>query len=289
MKIADVVRSIGWIHSAGGTGPYLSLKARIPSLTRQQIDRAVYRDFDLVEIIAVRESAMLVPREDVAVALAAGRRSMLGRWKKLPLDAEEVDLLAERIVKTIGDGTLSADQLRSNIPPKMITDLGDEGKKLGLGSTLPVALRLLQSQARIIRIGEDMRLDAKRYFYRRWPSSLPVGEEPRSLDAELAKRFASWTTPAIDDFAFFAGIGKTAAKKALSTHSEVVQELPKGVVLLPFRDPYFELHRNSDAVKKYHHNASSWTASFAESGSTTRKQSGSSGARSERFVASRQL
>src|SRR5436190_5776752 len=206
-RVADIVRSIGWIHSAGGTGPYLSLKARLPGLTRQQVDRAVYRDFDLVEVIAVRESAMLVPREDIGVALAAGRRSMLGRWKKLPLDAEEIDALADRIVKILGDGTRSTDQLRSDIPPKMITDLGEDGKKLGLGSTLAVALRLLQSQGRIIRIGEDMRLDAKRYFYRRWPSSLPLGEEPRDLDSVLAKRFAAWTSPTVDDFAFFAGIG----------------------------------------------------------------------------------
>ena len=255
-RIADIVRNIGWIHSAGGTGPYLSFKARIPALTRQQVDYAVYRDFDLVEVIAVRESAMLVPREEIAVALAAGRRSMLGRWKKLPIDAEEVDALADRIVKTIADGTRSADQLRSDIPPKMITDLGEEGKKLGFGSTLPIALRLLQSQGRIIRIGEDMRLDAKRYFYRRWPASLPLGEEPKDLDGEVAKRFAFWTTPTIDDFAFFAGIGKTAAKKALSGGQPppAVQTLPKGIVLLPFRDPYFELHRDSEAVKKYHHN-----------------------------------
>jgi len=254
-RVADIVRGIGWIHSAGGTGPYLSLKARAPSLTRQQIDQAVYREFDPVEVIAVRESAMLVPREDIGVALAAGRRSMLSRWKKLPLDAEDIDALADRIMKTLGDRTRSADQLRSEIPPKMITDLGEEGKKLGLTSTLPIALRLLQSQARIIRIGEDMRLDAKRYFYRRWPSSLPSGEEPRDLDAELAKRFAAWTSPTVDDFAFFAGIGKTAAKKALGGGpSQAVQSLPKGVALLPWRDPFFELHRDSEAVKKHHHN-----------------------------------
>ncbi|HJT17143.1 MAG TPA: crosslink repair DNA glycosylase YcaQ family protein, partial [Thermoanaerobaculia bacterium] len=202
--VADVIRSIGWLHSAGGTGPYLSLRARAPRLTRQHIDYSVYRDFEVVEVLAVRESMMLVPREDIAVALAAGRRSTIARFSKLPIDAEDLDKLADRIVKTIGEGARTADQLRSEIPPKLIADLGEVGKKAGFGSTLPVALRLLQSQGRILRIGEDFRLDAKRYSYRKWPASIPIGAEPRDLDAALAERFVRWTAPNVDDFAFFA-------------------------------------------------------------------------------------
>src|SRR5581483_4422019 len=113
-----------------------------------------------------------------------------------------------------------------------------------------------QSQGRIIRIGEDLRLDAKRYLYRKWPASIAIGEEPRDLDAALAERFVNWTEANVDDFAFFAGIGKTAAKKALSAVSGPAEAgphtAPKGVHLLPFRDPYFELRRNSDGAKQHH-------------------------------------
>ncbi|HLJ74902.1 MAG TPA: crosslink repair DNA glycosylase YcaQ family protein [Thermoanaerobaculia bacterium] len=253
-SVADVIRGIGWMHSAGGTGPYLSLRARMQSLTRQHVDYSVYRDFDVVEVLAVRESMMLVPREDIGVALAAGRRSTIARFSKLPIDAEDLDALADRIVKTIGDGARTADQLRSAIPSKLIVDLGDEGKRAGFGSTLPVALRLLQSQGRVIRIGEDFRLDAKRYLYRRWPKSIPIGDEPRDPDTALAERFVRWTPANVDDFAFFAGIGKTAAKKALAAAPAVaaLPELPRGIVLLPFRDPYFELRRDSDGAKQHH-------------------------------------
>ena len=255
LTVPDVIRRTGWLHTAGGTGPYLSLRARIPNVTRQHIDDLVYRKLEVLELPCVRESTMLVPPEDAAVALAAGRRAMMTRLKKLSVDAEQVDALAERIVKTLGDGTRSADQLRSEIPPKLITDLGEAGKKLGFTSTLPVALRLLQAQGRVIRLGEEMRLDAKRYFYRRWPASLRLEDEPDDLDGELAKRFLNWAAPAtVDDFAFFAGIGKTAAKKALSVGQAIlpVRSPAKGVMLLPFRDNYFELHRDWDEVARRH-------------------------------------
>ena len=256
LTVADVLRRTGWVHTAGGTGPYLSLKARIPSITRQYIDHLAYQTFEVLELPSVRESTMLVPREDAALALEAGRRAMNKRLGKLDIDAEKIDLLADRILKALGDGTRSAGQIRSDIPPKLITDLGEAGKKLGFSSTLPIALRLLHATGRILRIGEDLRLDAKRYFYRRWPDSLPLDKAPDDIDRALAERFLSWAAPAtVEDFAFFAGIGKTAAKKPLVRLPQppvlpVVR--PKGVMLLPFRDNYFELHRDSDEATKGH-------------------------------------
>ena len=140
----------------------------------------------------------------------------------------------------------SADALRDELPPKLITNLGDAGKKLGFTSALPVALRLLQVQGRVLRLAEDFRLDAKRYFYRRWPDSIPVGKPPKDIDVALAERFLAWAAPATsDDFAFWAGITKTAAKKAMSGR----QPPPavgkrRGIFILPFRDNYFTLHRD---------------------------------------------
>src|SRR5689334_16266825 len=117
LSIGEIVSRTGWMHSAGGTGPYLSLKARKPGLTRQQVDDAVYRRFEVVEVPAVRDSMMLVPREDIGLALAAARRSFAERIRKLP----NVDVLAGRIVKTLGNGVLSADALRDALPSKLIT------------------------------------------------------------------------------------------------------------------------------------------------------------------------
>jgi hypothetical protein len=247
LSVREIVSRTGWMHSAGGTGPYLALRARNPSLTRQQVDDAVYRRLEVVEVPSVRDSMMLVPREDIGLALAAGRRSFAERIRGLP----NVDPLADRIVKTLGDGVRSADALRDELPPKLITDLGEAGKKIGFTSTLPIALRLLQVQGRVLRLAEDFRLDAKRYFYKRWLDSLPVGDTPKDIDAALAVRFLSWAAPATpNDFAFWAGLNKTAARKVLGEAPPRPAATKKGVMLLPYRDNYFALHRDLTAFAK---------------------------------------
>jgi hypothetical protein len=246
-SIGEIVSRTGWMHSAGGTGPYLSLRARKPSLTRQQVDDAVYRRFEVVELPAVRDSMMLVPREDIGLALAAGQRSFTERILKFP----NVDRLADRIEKTLGDGVRSADALCDELPPRLITNLGEAGKKLGFSSTLPIALRLLQVQGRVLRLAEDFRLDARRYFYRRWPESLHIEAPPKDLDRALADRFLSWAAPSTpDDFAFWSGLTKTAAKKLLSGAPPPPAATRKAVMLLPFRDNYFALHRDLTVFAK---------------------------------------
>jgi hypothetical protein len=251
LSVGEIVSRTGWMHTAGGTGPYLSLKARNRSLTRQQIDDAVYRRFEVIELPTVRDSMMLVPREEVGLALAAGRKSFAARISKFP----NVEQLADRIVKTIGDGLRSAVALREELPPKLITNLGEAGKKMGFSSTLPIALRLLQGQGRVLRLAEDFRLDTKRYFYRRWPESVPIDAPPKDLDNALAQRFLSWASPSsADDFAFWSGITKTLAKELLSGAPKPAlsaAEGPsaatgarKGIIVLPFRDNYFALHRD---------------------------------------------
>jgi hypothetical protein len=108
----------------------------------------------------------------------------------------------------------------------------------------------------VLRLAEDFRLDAKRYFYKRWPDSLPIGDPPKDLDRALADRFLSWAAPSsADDFAFWSGLTKTAAKKLLSGREPApsVAEgatTKKGVLLLPFRDNYFALHRDLTAFAK---------------------------------------
>jgi hypothetical protein len=56
VSIADVVAKAGWIPSAGGTGPYLAIRARVPSATRQDVDDAglapaLTRGFKILKVI----------------------------------------------------------------------------------------------------------------------------------------------------------------------------------------------------------------------------------------------
>jgi hypothetical protein len=245
VTVADVVDKAGWIPSAGGTGPYLAIRARIPSITRQDVDDAVAH-MDVLELPSVRDTAFLVPRADAGLALAAGRRTLAERLRKLPVD--DLGSLGIKILKVLGDGILTTDQLRRALPPNSIQDLGDAGKRLGITSTLTAALKLLHSEGKVLRSTEEGRLDGRTHLYRRWPTEIDTTPPP-DLDRALATRFLSWSAPAeIDDFAWWAGIGKRAAKEAIGPLRIDEVALPPRrrddtILLLPFRDNLFGLHR----------------------------------------------
>jgi hypothetical protein len=252
--VVDVLRSGGWINTAGGTGPYVAFKARIPAFRRQAADRAAFVEFNAVEVPSVRDSMMLVPAEDAALALAAGRRAFAARVAKLDVDERETGVLVKRIDAVLAGGAVrSVDGLRHDIPSKLIRELGDAGKQLGFQTTLPLALRRLQVEGRIMRIGEERRLDGKRHVYRAWPKEVPLQAVPDDLDVALAERFLAWAAPATaDEFAWWAGIGKRAAKTAMAACGSTVPEAPhrettgaaSQPLFLPFRDNYFQLHRS---------------------------------------------
>jgi len=230
LSVAEVVRDAGWIHTAGGTGVHLSLRAR----TRQPIA-------DVLELPAVRESMMLVHPDDASLALAAARRTFADRFRKLDVDAAEIDRLAERVAAVIGDATLSIDEIRSEVPSR---SLGEPGRKLGLTSTLVVAVRIAQLNGLIVRAGENR--------YRRAPFKI---RDIADVDRQLAKRFVQWASPtSADEFAAWAGISKRDARAALEGLSGAPASPParaSGTFFLPFRDNYTWFHR----LEPTHHHA----------------------------------
>ena len=255
MSIVDVVDRGGWIPSAGGTGPYLAFRARIPSISRQDVDNAVFKRMEVLELPAVRDTAFLVPRADAGIALAAGRRSLDERLRKLPVERRVIEALAKKVVKAIAGNALTADQLRRELPASSIDGLGDAGKRLGINSTLTAALKLLQAEGRVMRTTSDGRLDGRTHLYRIWPEEIDI-TPPDNLDEALAQRYLTWAAPSsIDDFAWWAGIGKRAAKEAVGPlRIEDVRTHPSRrddeIVLLPFRDNLFGLHRGLEPFVK---------------------------------------
>ncbi|MEA2336718.1 MAG: hypothetical protein QOE82_725, partial [Thermoanaerobaculia bacterium] len=241
VSIADVVTRGGWIPSAGGTGPYLSIRARIPNVSRQDIDDVVFERMELLEVPSVRDTAFLVPRADAGIALAAGRRSYSERLRKLPVDRAELASLGKKIRKTLDDDALTTDQLRRALSPDSIRDLGDAGKRLGVTSTLTATLKLLQSEGKVLRTNVERRLDGRTHLYRRWPAEIDT-TPPSDLDVALATRYLSWSAPStIDDFAWWSALGKRAAKAAMaSLHIDDVptpiRRPDDAITLLPFRD-----------------------------------------------------
>ena len=222
-----VIEEVGWARSVAGVGPYFTLFSRA-GIRPKQADAAVLR-LEIHELPAARGCTYVLPAEDFALGLAAGasfRSAEIRVAEKLGVTYEEIDLLCDAVVTALGNQVLSPDEIRS-LTGSSSRSLGEEGKKKGLTTTLPIALGKLQAEGRIRRVPIDGRLDQQRYKYTNWVPNPRAGLKltDTEIQIELAKRFFSWTGPAtLAEFVWFSGLSNGVAKKALTAIDLV--ELP---------------------------------------------------------------
>jgi len=216
-KPAQVLARTGWARSVVGSAPYLTLFARAGT-SRDDADRAV-ANLEIHELPAARGCTYVVPAADFALALRAGE--MLGDAEmkvaaKLGVTEKEVGKLCEGVVKALEQGVLAPDEIRERVG-KAARSLGEEGKKKGLTTTLPLALGKLQAAGEIRRVPMNGRLDTQRYRYSLWRPNPMQGFQlsPEETATELARRYFGWIGPAAAaDFQEFAGLGVKASKAA---------------------------------------------------------------------------
>jgi hypothetical protein len=146
--------------------------------------------------------------------------------EKLGVTRKEIDKLSDAILAKLGKEPLEVERIRELVGAAS-RSLGEEGKKKGITTTLPVALGRLQSAGEIRRVPIDGRLDQQRYKYVRW-SPKPMGKKPLEMSeaaTELAKRFFSWVGPAtMKEFQWFSALGVKAAKDAVASLGLVAVE-----------------------------------------------------------------
>ena len=214
---AEVLQRAGWARSVGGVSPYLALFARA-GITREQADAAA-RKLQIYELPSARGCTYVLPASDFALGLSAGQ-GFDGEIKtaaKLGVTEKEIDKLCDAVVAALEKGPLDPGALRE-ATGKAVRNLGPEGKKKGLTTTLPVALGKLQESGDIRRVPINGRFDQQRYQYALWrPNPLRSFKmTPAEHQAELARRYFSWIGPAAAaDFQRFSGLGVKAAKAAL--------------------------------------------------------------------------
>jgi hypothetical protein len=232
---AEVLDRSGWSRSVGGVGPYLTLFSRART-SREAADRAVAK-LEIHELPAARGCTYVLPASDFALGLTVGRE-FSGDMKtalKLGVTEKEIDKLCDAVVKALEQGALDPDGIR-DATGKASRSLGEEGKKKGLTTTLPLALGRLQTEGRIRRVPVNGRLDQQRYKYVNWTPS-PLATYPASLDAaftELARRFFRWVGPAtLGELQWFAGLGVKATKQAVESLGLVPTEPGSDRLLLP--------------------------------------------------------
>ncbi|HEX3525516.1 MAG TPA: crosslink repair DNA glycosylase YcaQ family protein [Thermoanaerobaculia bacterium] len=244
-SIAAVLEETGFVRTLGGVDVYLAVRARVPGMRRADLD-AVVAAGEAQIIPAVRGCMYLVPRRDVPLSLRVAEMLTRSRDErehaKLGIRPGELEEIGAAVLQTLGErGPLTTDALRKALPEGTVRSLGDIGKKVGVSSPLPAAVRRLEFSGRVARAVESGRLDSERYLWRileRSPfDGVKLSDDPIDLYAGLARIFFhSAGLGTQKDFAAWAGIPQRDAKTAM----ERADVLPVAVDHLP--DLFYLLH-----------------------------------------------
>src|SRR6185436_3664899 len=141
---SQVLAETGWARSVGGAAPYLTLFSRA-GVSREAADAAAAK-LEIHELPAARGCTYVLPAADFALALTAAAAFGGADLKvayKLGVTDKEVDKLCDAVVKALEKGPLHPEEIRQ-ATGNASRSLGDEGKKKGLTTTLPLALGKLQ-------------------------------------------------------------------------------------------------------------------------------------------------
>jgi len=244
---AKVLEDTGWARSVGGAGPYIGLYARCGA-GREAVDQAV-TDLQIHELPAARGCTYVVPQSAFALGLKLGQNcgpeAEMRIARKLGVTDAEIKTLCKAVLDALGSGPMDPDELRA-ATGKASRSLGEEGKKKGLTTTLPLALGRLQADGQIRRVPTNGRLDQQRYRYAIWRPS-PLANFKTSLEeayVELARMFFAWIGPATAaEFQAFSALGVKASQAALAPLKLKPVENGDERLMLPDRHQEFEAFR----------------------------------------------
>jgi hypothetical protein len=254
--LVPTLERTGFVRTLGGTEVYLAMRGRLPSLPAADLHAAVSAGRAQV-VPAVRGCIYLVARRYVPLALRVAdllsRRRDDREHEKAGIRPGELDAVGVAVVDTLKrEGPLTTDALRKAVPPSVVRSLGDQGKKIGISSTLPPALRRLEFAGKIERTLEGGRLDSERYIWRAAAKSpfdgVSLPDDPIALWAELATIFfRAAGTGTVRDFSEWAGIGLRDAARAAEKAKLIpvaVEGIDEPSWAVPEREP--ELRRDAD-------------------------------------------
>lgn len=235
---AEILAQTGWARSVGGANPYMAFfsRARLPRTT---VDKNLSEQL-IHELPSARGCTYVVPKSHYALALKVGQpvsdpTDLVTAKKFLGVTEKEIEKLEDGIVSALKKSAKDPKELKETLGGA-VRSLGEEGKKRGVTTTLPLALGRLQHFGRIRRISTDGRLDNQRYKYAAWDPS-PLASYKLSREealTELAKLYFSWIGPAtLANFQWFSGLGVAASKNAVAGIGLVPIEEGSEFLILP--------------------------------------------------------
>jgi len=261
--VAVVADQLVGLHNTTATGPYLSLRARIPGFQPKDLDSLMYGQWELARFRAMRLTMFAFTKELLEISAAATRQlteNMAARWlRDSGMTLAEYARLADLVEQALGGKPLTVRSLRkvTGLPkhvdvPGVVGRLCDTGRLVG-----GAAPKSWRSPVREFHRWSDVLPDVDLY---RWTASAAVDE--------LVRRYvASYGPVTLSDVAWWTGLTKTRCRTALGaidglrevavaewagplyTCSEADSAEPDdGVSALPVLDPYVQGYRDRDRL-----------------------------------------
>jgi hypothetical protein len=224
----------------------------------------------------VRGCIYLVPSSAVPDLLAlnaeAWRTQTQRELAKIGKTIAIVEAIAPAVLATLTEPR-GPDAIRKGIRGD-IPSFGDAGKKVGLSSPLPLALRLLEFAGTIERVLDGGRLDSERYLWRRTVGALaaPARDHDQRV-ANVLDAFLGFAGPAtLAQLSAWSGRAQRDLKTALARLDAVAVDVdgmgqaylraadatgrapaPRGIALLAFEDNYLVNHGLGAVTDRRHH------------------------------------
>ena len=225
----------GWQRSVGGANPYLAIHARTGA-SRESIDGTA-AELQIFELPSARGCTYILPEDHFRLGLAAGRNfgsnSDLALAKRLGVTDEEIAILREGIGSALKSGALDPQALKLTLGDK-VRNLGEEGKKKGLATTLPLAIGQLQSEGVVRRKPQNGRFETQRYDYELWSPALTNLPSDENCALELGRLYFKWIGAAsLKDFREFTGFSAKIVKLVSETLGLVEFESQSDLLCLP--------------------------------------------------------
>lgn len=198
--------------------------ARDPSFQRKDAD-AAFADDELRVVPGVRGCIWTVRGADSALALqvASGlaRKRTVRDLEKAESSADEAAAVGREILRALAEKPMGTHELAKALPEGVVRSLGAPGKRIGLSTTLPPSIRLLEFDGRVRRRPVGLRVEAERYDWELATVEQRVGPDASECQAEqavaMARRYFEQAGPAtLDEFANYTGFGKRLCRSAIA-------------------------------------------------------------------------
>jgi hypothetical protein len=231
------------LHSSDPSTVFLSIHARIPTITVDDIESALYEDRSVVRILGMRRTMWVTPTEFAPVIDSSSTRALVGPQQKRQASLIETSGLSNdgaAWAKRIGDETLAALRKRGEATARELTedvpDLGrtitmrrKDGSVIGSVGVSTRVLFLLATEGHVVRARPLGSWISSQY---RWTATeswlgvpLPKLDEDEARERLLEEWLKTFGPGSVTDMKWWTGWTVAATRKTLERIGAVEVDL----------------------------------------------------------------